>query len=309
MPTIYRKIGIWFSVALLLWPLLSVWKPSVANAQAGDKRIIKWDVSGLNGDSNWQRETNAARYASVIQQIRNAALGRTLQNGVQLTTTTHRIIEVQIYNGYNVAGFPNYLVTVYLWADTLYAFGYWTPQGDYYFYNDQTLAYHARNDLGLTANQVTYLPWNGNYATMPEGSPEARAANEYTNDQLWNTVWNLSDMHDYLNRNAQSRNTVGHNMVRIIGALAEAARFQVIRNVIYNNLLYGTNAPIGETPAAIENNWATITDWAIQQANGNYYGITINDHYYSTLAAFLAVAYYVLGRNPCGGGGGGGSCG
>ena len=249
-------------VATLASAVLAVTGGSkVAGADPTNNRWdrISYNIAGLTSLTIQGRSHSASQYVTLIAQLRRLS-GHPFTNNVGETTEqTRRIIEIDVNNN----GTP--VVAVYMWADTLYVFGFWTRAAGHRWFTDPRITAGAAPILGI--REPRRLPWTGNYAQMPGGDPAVRAAVEYTGPRMFNDFIQLGNMRDMINGSNQARDEVGRTIVRIIGLLSEAARYQTIRNVVRNNLQYNQHTHLGNLNVELENSWIAVSRWIFYEAN------------------------------------------
>ncbi|RKE10539.1 ribosome inactivating protein [Catellatospora citrea] len=240
----------------------------------------------MNRTTTYDRQIAAQRYSAMVQEVRDVS-GHAVVNGVGETTTQHHIIELQIWNG------ANFVATAYMWADTLFVFGFYTVNGWHQFFNDATLYQDAQQMLGIIA---TMLPWNGNYTTMPGGTAAERQNFGYTGTTLYNALLDLSQIQNRIQNG--TRDTASRNIIRMIGAVAEAARFQRVRNTVYNGILNDLGGYLSNDETTYENNWDRISTWVTNLINGVPQApLVLGLSTYYTVAGLIAQLYYVEIKN------------
>jgi hypothetical protein len=303
----FGRLRVAFVMALVAMFAGAVLAVSGGSKVAGaDPTANKWDkisynISNLGTEDFHWRSRSASNYETLINQIRHIS-GHDFLNGVGETTNrSQRIIEIDVHDD----GTP--VVTLYMWADSLYVFGFYTPQGGHRWFNDAQNTAHAASILGIP--EPPRLGWTGNYAQMPGGEPATRAAITYTGRSMYTDFRTLGAMRDRINGSNESRRELGQAIVRVIGSLSEAARFETIKSVIRNNLHYAGTTHLGTFNAELENSWNRISQWIYDQVNFNNPRSIIVDHEtFWTLPALMRRLMFVqiryqsgCGRNVCGG--------
>ncbi|MGW4464036.1 ribosome-inactivating family protein [Micromonospora sp. NPDC004704] len=283
----------WIASLVTMAAFLVAVHPAPANADPSNPHtIINWDVSDLDDDTNYGRQMAAQDYVNMITSLRRVA-GHDLVNRVGETTDRgQRVIEIRVLRN----GAHN--LSIYLWARSLYVIGFWartTPgQVGHRFFNDPAVN-GAAGILGIP--QPPRLPWTGNYATTPGGS--YREDMRYTAKHLNDAIYTLEGMPAQLNGSNPQRTHLAQEMIRLIGAVAEAARFGAIENFVYHRIRDRGDIGLGTENRELENNWARLSDWILDIVdNPTTAPVYLLGRYFYTVAGLVEVLHYLMIRNP-----------
>ncbi|GAA3773791.1 hypothetical protein GCM10022225_71760 [Plantactinospora mayteni] len=267
--------------------------PSAAKADPSRPHTtIDWDVSHLSDETNYGRQMAAQAYVNMVTNLRRVAGHEFLNRVGETTDRGQQVIEIRVLRD------GAHDLSIYLWARSLYVIGFWARSGGlvgHRFFNDPAVT-AAAGVLGLQ-QQPPRLPWTGNYATMPGGS--YRQDMRFTAEHLNEMLYTLEDMPAQLNGSNAQRNHLAQEMVRIIGAVAEAARFGAIENFVYHRIQDQVDVGLGNANREIENSWARVSDWILDIAyDPSTAPLLLNNTYFRTLAALVNTIHYVMIRNP-----------
>lgn len=189
-----------------------------------------------------------------------------------------------------------YWGSLYFWADNLYLAGFYQPgysangvthPGRHYAFPD---VWPTEFQQVLGVSSVTRLPWNGNYANLPGGSTDARAARVITHNNIADALEAIRRAPDRL---AQDSNAFGRQLVLLIQATSEAARFGRIFDNIRGNIRDYTSHPMTAQNVALQQAWDNLSSWVYRRLGGSNEPYAINNITFQTLAAWLAYVGYM----------------
>lgn len=242
-----------------------------AHADTGNTQRVQiiWNVHSLmTGDA----VTAQQDYATMIDSLRSAAGHNVLWDRLGDTETRtdndHHVVEIRVMdNNDSVAG-------LYLRSDNLYLMGFWTGSPNsgsvtgLLGFSDQFQELQFILQRNGTPAAVQNIGYSSSYNAL--GSDRrtrvsmdmtriALALNMVRRANTTNVPYNTTAFRDQL--------------LILIQATAEAARFQDIRDRVWANIGLGRdstvpNPHLDNDMIGLENNWGRISTWVHQQVNG-----------------------------------------
>ncbi|MBO1413039.1 ribosome-inactivating family protein [Streptomyces sp. FH025] len=205
--------------------------------------IIDWDITNITGG----RGEHATRYWNLIDTIHRVTYGdaTNTENGglVQQTTrNTNQLIQVRVRNE------GSDLVSIYIWADSLYVAGFYSPGANVHWAFRDGREQQFQNILGV---RPQLMPRNGSYASLTGGSTRENLYLGSTN--IFNAMWDLHNMGQW------DATRADRGMLMAITIFSEAARFGPIFNRIYGNINGFTNYQLSRDYAELENQWGALS--------------------------------------------------
>ncbi|MFB7378788.1 ribosome-inactivating family protein [Kitasatospora purpeofusca] len=281
-------------VALLLALGLALGLSQAASAPAAhadpSDSITKfdWDI----GDLEWGGEAAHSNYWYAIDQLHRIS-GHDIPNhpevASQLDETTllpTRLVEARILTHGQYRG------SLYWWADNLYFAGFYQPA-----YDNHPGTHYGFPDVWPTEfQQVTHsvnfqrLPWDGNYSRLPGGGTGERAGRAIGYANLTNALTSIATAATRLQRDS---NGFAREMVTIIQATSEAARFGRIFDNVRGNIRNYTSNAMGPENVDLQQHWDDASTFVYRRLSGQTPTFSISGRTFQTLAAFLAYVGYM----------------
>ncbi|MFJ3791381.1 ribosome-inactivating family protein [Kitasatospora sp. NPDC090091] len=219
-------------------------RPAAANSAAALQNwpIIDWDITDITAG----RGEHANRYWNLIDAIHRNTYGDATDTGsglVQQTTrNTNRLIQVRVRNE------GTDLVSVYLWADSLYVAGFYSPGANQHWAFQDGRQEQFQNDLGV---QVRFMPRDGSYASINGGSTRQNLYLGSTN--IFNALRDLHAVREW------DETRIDRGMLMAITIFSEAARFGPILNRVYGNINGFTAYQLSPDYRDLENQWGALS--------------------------------------------------
>ncbi|MFH7596426.1 ribosome-inactivating family protein [Streptomyces racemochromogenes] len=222
-------------------------------AHAANYQVIDWNISDITAGG----QEHALNYYRMIDRIHQLSYGDvTGEQGVTQTTLEQdRIIQVRIRD---TGG--NDLVSIYLWADTLYVAGFYAPRSTadvrHFEFSDNRAGFAGV--LGIDSAQ--FLGRNGNYDALPGGSSRENLV--LTPSSIYNAAYTLGHANGYTDQ-------VGRSLLVMIQVLSEAARFGRILERVYDNIYNHRENALGWEYRWLENEWGHLADFIRERHRGH----------------------------------------
>ncbi|WP_406193801.1 ribosome-inactivating family protein [Kitasatospora sp. NBC_01560] len=283
-----RLVGVLLALGLALGLLQTASAPA-AHADPSDT-ITKfdWDI----GDLEWGGDAAHSNYWYAIDQLHRIS-GHDIPNhpevASQLDETTllpTRLIEARILTHGQYRG------SLYWWADNLYFAGFYQPA-----YDNHPGTHYGFPDVWPTEfQQATHsvnfqrLPWDGNYSRLPGGGSGERAGRAIGYANLTNALTSIATAATRIQRDP---NAFAREMVTIIQATSEAARFGRIFDNIRGNIRNYTSNAMGSENVDLQQHWDDASTFVYRRLGGQTPTFSISGRTFQTLAAFLAYVGYM----------------
>jgi hypothetical protein len=272
--SLMHRNSIWIALVAILSSFFVMLSPLAAQADPQKGTVIDtltWNITELTATNFQARARAAHEYDLMLSRLRTHA-GHPYVNQVYETTELPtEVLEVRIVRG------TAHPASIYFNARTLYVAGFWAQNGGHRFFHtdeSEAIAREVRRGAdGGVPSPTPLLPWTGNYAQTPGGTE--RDTLTYGQDRLNTAIRTLENMGTAMNGSAQQRENLGRELVRLVQATAEAARFALIGDRIRGLIetgTSGTDASLGTGTADLENSWARIGDFvhdSIRFGNAN----------------------------------------
>ncbi|MFD8141575.1 ribosome-inactivating family protein [Streptomyces sp. NPDC059708] len=211
-------------------------------ASATNYQVIDWNISDITAGG----QEHALNYYHLIDRIHQLSYGEpTGEQGVaQTTRETNRIIQVRIRD----TGGSD-LVSIYLWADTLYVAGFYAPRSTQNIRHFEFADNRPGMSTVLGVDHIRSLVRNGNYNALPGGNTRENLV--LTPSSIYDAAYTLGYANGYTDQ-------VGHSLLVMIQVLSEAARFGRILERVYDNIHNYRQNPLGLEYRWLENEWGNI---------------------------------------------------
>ncbi|WP_164465886.1 ribosome-inactivating family protein [Actinoplanes teichomyceticus] len=258
--------------------------PTPASADvSGNFYNITWNIDNLR----WGGAEAATDYYNMIAAVHRAA-GHDYQSESNVDETTSQGAQLI---GINIVLDGDHIATVYLWSNILYVAGFWSQRTNIH-YEFSTYSDVFRQRIRSVAPGAVFSNiGTGSYTNLNGGSQQARASRVFTPEGMYNSILGL---YDPGSRTLQQRQ---QSYVDAIQYISEAARFGLILNRVYDNLLHYTTTPIGADYAQLENDWDRVSTFIHRVTRGDVpsnYTITVLGQTFRTLAALMFSLRYVM---------------
>ncbi|MET9762253.1 ribosome-inactivating family protein [Streptomyces sp. NPDC006372] len=230
-----------------------------STASAANYQVVDYNISNITAGGM----DHALAYYHVIDAIHRLSYGEPTEERsiAQTTQEQGRIIQVRIRD---TGG--NDLVSIYIWANTLYVAGFYAARGGgHYVFNDGREA-EFEQTLGIARNSAERLGRTGNYTGLPTGNN--RESLTINPQAIYGAASTLGYSRGY-------NDNVGRALVVMIQTFSEAARFgRVMENVYYNIYHPGNTEQMGAL-AGLQNQWRSISQFARDLRSGYTPSITV----------------------------------
>lgn len=233
--------------------------PQPQPAQDDNIHRVRWEI----GQPISGRAT-ADDYQRMITGVRRAAGHPWRLNMWQTTNDQNRLVAVEVYI-HNLRFLQPHRLNLYFTADDLYFRGWETPDDDTH-YVWQIGGYDLARRLGphrigVRANfQENYA---GNRGIEATAGLTRRTAHFSRNSLLES----LTDLRTLLVGHTGTQRQAARASLRLIVAIAEAARFGGIAGAIGEALRHDRATQLDDVNVALTNQWATLSDWGIRESN------------------------------------------
>ncbi|KOT62925.1 MULTISPECIES: ribosome-inactivating family protein [Streptomyces] len=233
--------------------------PSAHADTTGERHQIVWNVHSL---LRGERQDAYSRYWNMIGALRTAA-GHRVGNGVgateRLRSTGARAIEIRLVDN------NESYASLYVRSDNLYTMGVWTPSRNsgsvtgLVGFRDQRLEMQAILQRNGTPAPVTDFGFDSTYDAL--GS--------YTRASVGMNLYTIADaaraVHGY-NPEMTPTQQGGFRaqLIILIQAVSEAARFQDLAITIGENIRTGESGPatrLSTDQVNMENDWSAVSRW------------------------------------------------
>ncbi|MEU0054898.1 ribosome-inactivating family protein [Streptomyces sp. NPDC006334] len=260
--------------------------PAAQADPAQQLTIWSWDISDLEDGGDAAHQS----YWNMVDALHRIS-GHDVAGQPRLDETTDapaRLIQIRLQ--YH----EQYWGSLYFWANNLYFAGFYQPgfdgREDHHYSFNNVWPGEFNRVLGVTS---TPLPWGGNYNQLPHGSTVDRSQDAITPYNLVNALGSLRNAPRYIATPA-GRDTLGRNIVRIIQATAEAARFSTVFDRIRDNIRNWHTVAMGMDNIELQQDWDRISGWVYRALRpGDQAVLRIGAHTFATLQALLAYVGYM----------------
>ncbi|MDX3249459.1 ribosome-inactivating family protein [Streptomyces sp. ME18-1-4] len=244
-------------------------------AQLVNWPVINWDISSIT-DGGAEMEQ---RYYQLISQIHSHTYGgATGESSItQTTQDPRRIIQIQVNDTNN-----QHLVSFYMWADTLYIAGYYSPGSNEHwaFQDDRTQLLQQ-----VTGTQFRFMPRTGSYSSLTGGN--SRQDLHLGAQSIYSAMAGLHEVRSHDNVRTD------RGLLMAITIFSEAARFSPILDRVRQNIREWRDDTLSLDYANMENNWGSLSTAAHAWRTGHNATVNVIGQNVNSFDAMRRVLHFV----------------
>lgn len=212
---------------------------------------VRWDLGpGPTGNDQ------AHEYDRMINAVRHAAGHNWRRDMLETTDRTHRLVVVEVHLHHGEFGGTDRL-NLYFTAADMYLRGWESPDD-----RTNTVVQFGSYDLALRlpgTHRIHRLGFGEAYPSIESTAELNRQRLRFNRNNLFDSVL-LLHRFSHPNNHVQPRD-VARSVLRLVVAIAEAARFGGIAGTIGGAIRSNSERPLGDTNVALTNNWDRLSRW------------------------------------------------